>query len=116
MAALMPVLQAAGHSMSGARLTQSQMRTNFESLVPVASKAPDYLSTVAANRQHLYNGLLAQSGNAAQMPEFKNTLGADRAALAMPQTNAQGWQLHRDRNGTLAYVSPDGKKAQEVKP
>lgn len=82
MAALMPVLQAAGHSMSGARLTQSQMRTNFESLIPVTLKDPNYISTVAENRQHLYNGLLAQSGSAAQMPEFRSTLGADRAALA----------------------------------
>jgi hypothetical protein len=86
MAALMPVLQASGHSMSGARLTQSQMRTNFESLIPVESQDASYLGTVADNRKHLYNGLLAQSGNAAQMPEFKSTLGADRAANAGMKT------------------------------
>jgi hypothetical protein len=81
MAALMPVLQASGHSMSGARLTQSQMRTNFESLIPLESQDPSYLGTVADNRKHLYNGLLAQAGNAVYMPEFKDTLGADVSAL-----------------------------------
>ena len=31
-----------------------------------------------------------------------------------PAFNAQGWSLHQDKNGNYAYVSPDGKKVQEV--
>lgn len=83
MASLLPVLQAAGHSMAGARLTQSQMRTNFESLIPVGKKDDQTsLTLVTNNRNNLYHGLLAQSGTAAQMPEFINTLGRDRAEIA----------------------------------
>ena len=85
MAALMPFLQAAGHDMTGARLTTGQMRTNFESTIPVASNDPKYLSTVANNRQQLYAGLLAGSGNAALQPQFAKTLGADK--LGMQQSN-----------------------------
>lgn len=81
-AALMPVLQAAGHSMAGARLTQSQMRTNFESLIPTESKDQGYLDAISTNRKQLYTGLLAQTGAAAEMPEYKDTLGADRKAIA----------------------------------
>ena len=35
---------------------------------------------------------------------------------ALPPTNAQGWTLHHDNKGVFAYVSPDGKQAEEVKP
>lgn len=115
MSALMPLLQAAGHSMSGARLTQSQMRTNFESLIPVSSEDPQYIQNVQGNRNNLYRGLLAQTGPAAQMPEFKSTLGSDRLAISMPKTNAQGWALHKDKAGNLAYVSPDGKQFAEAR-
>jgi hypothetical protein len=31
-----------------------------------------------------------------------------------PPTNTQGWALHRDAKGNMAYVSPDGKQVQEV--
>jgi hypothetical protein len=31
-----------------------------------------------------------------------------------PTTNAQGWTLHKDKNGNMAYVSPDGKQFQPV--
>jgi hypothetical protein len=38
------------------------------------------------------------------------------ATLRPPaRTNAQGWLLHKDANGNMAYVSPDGKQFQEAK-
>lgn len=79
-----PILQAAGHSMSGARLTASQMRTNFESLLPVESDNKDYLGNVQSNRQKLYTGLLGEAGPAAYLPEYRNTLGADVQGLGKP--------------------------------
>jgi hypothetical protein len=33
----------------------------------------------------------------------------------IPMTNARGWQLHQDKNGNMAYVSPDGKQFQEAR-
>lgn len=77
MAALMPMLQAAGHDQSGARLTTSQVRQNLESLVPIDVNNKDALKQVQANRQGFYNGLLTQAGSATQLPQYKNTLGAD---------------------------------------
>lgn len=102
MASLLPVLQAAGHSMAGARLTQSQMRTNFESLIPLDSKDAKSSELISANRDNLYKGLLAQSGSAAQMPEFKNTLGADRAKIAGQPTINEG----------ATATGPGGQKIQ----
>lgn len=79
-AALMPVLQAAGHDQSGARLTTSQVRQNVESLLPVDVKNKDALTQVNANRQGFYVGLLGQAGSASQLPQYKKTLGSDLAA------------------------------------
>jgi hypothetical protein len=81
-AAAFPVLQAAGHSMAGARLTPSQMRTNFESLLPVASSDKNYMGTVQKNRENLYRGLLGESGQAAYLPEYAGTLAADRQRIS----------------------------------
>jgi hypothetical protein len=33
----------------------------------------------------------------------------------IPPKNANGWALHTDKNGNMAYVSPDGKSFEEVK-
>lgn len=112
MAALMPFLQAAGHDMTGARLTTGQMRTNFESTIPVASNDPKYLSTVANNRQQLYAGLLAGSGNAALQPQFAKTLGADK--LGMQQTNQLPVVIKSPADiAKLAsgqhFITPDGR-------
>ena len=78
-AALMPVLQAAGHDQSGARLTTSQIRQNVESLLPVDVGNKEALAQIHQNRQGFYNGLLTQAGSAAQLPQFKGTIGADLA-------------------------------------
>ena len=85
-AALMPMLQAAGHDQSGARLTTSQVRQNIESLLPVDVKNKDAMQQVNANRQGFYVGLLGQAGAAAQLPQYKNSLGSD---LTKAQTQAQ---------------------------
>lgn len=76
-AALMPMLQAAGHDQSGARLTTSQVRQNIESLLPIDVKNKDALEQVRQNRQGFYVGLLTQAGPAAQLPQYKDTLAAD---------------------------------------
>lgn len=77
MAALMPMLQAAGHDQSGARLTTSQVRQNLESLVPIDVHNKDALQQVQANRKGFYQGLLTQAGSATQLPQYRTTLGAD---------------------------------------
>jgi hypothetical protein len=112
MAALMPFLQAAGHDMSGARLTTPALRQAFESTIPVDSKDPQYMADIANNRKQLYSGLLAGSANAAQMPEFKNTLGADQAALAQsgrsPVKVSSPAQARALAPGTV-FITPDGR-------
>lgn len=85
--ALMPMLQAAGHDQSGARLTTAQVRQNIESLVPIDVKNKDAMTQVGANRQGFYVGLLGQAGAAAQLPQYKGTLAAD---LGRAQASASG--------------------------
>jgi len=77
MAALMPMLQAAGHDQSGARLTTGQVRQNLESLIPIDGKNKEALDQVNANREGFYTGLLTQAGSATQLPQYRNTLSAD---------------------------------------
>lgn len=77
MAALMPMLQAAGHDQSGARLTTSQVRQNIESLLPIDVKNPEAMAQINKNRQGFYMGLLGQAGSSTQLPQYKSTLGAD---------------------------------------
>ena len=84
MSALMPVLQAAGHSMAGARMTESQMKTNFESLIPVDVKNADAMSQIQQNRNQYYKGLLTQSGSAVQMPQYSE-LAADLKQMQQPK-------------------------------
>lgn len=112
MAALMPFLQAAGHDMTGARLPAGQMKTNFESLIPVDSTDPKYMATIANNRQQLYNGLLAGAGNASQLPEFRNTLGADRmsaqARNQLPVRVNSAAEAMNLKAGTL-IITEDGR-------
>lgn len=83
--AMMPLLQAAGHDQSGARLTTAQIRQNVESLLPLG-KDEGNLAQVNKNRQGFYVGLLGQAGSAAQLPQYKSTLGADLARAQSPKT------------------------------
>lgn len=76
-AALMPMLQAAGHDQSGARLSTGQVRQNIESLLPIDTSNKAAMDQVNKNRQGFYTGLLTQAGSATQLPQYKNTLGAD---------------------------------------
>jgi len=59
-----------------------------------------------------------QGASAAGLP-FRTTMAGGQAAPVAkptpPLTNAQGWQLHKDRTGAFAYVSPDGKQFQELR-
>lgn len=85
MAALMPMLQAAGHDQSGARLSTSQVRQNIESMLPIDVKNKESMDQIRQNRQGFYVGLLGQAGSSTQLPQYKNTLGAD---LKQAQSNA----------------------------
>jgi len=76
-AAMMPMLQAAGHDQSGARLTTAQIRQNVESMLPIDVKNKEAQAQVNANREGFYKGLLSQAGSAVYNPMYANTLGAD---------------------------------------
>jgi len=80
-AALMPMLQAAGHDQSGARLTTAQIRQNVESLLPVDVRNRDAMAQVQKNREGFYTGLLSQAGSAVHLPQYEGTLGADLKAV-----------------------------------
>lgn len=45
----------------------------------------------------------------------KEGMGDENTGKKAPLTNAKGWVLHTDKNGSQAYVSPDGKNYEEVK-
>jgi hypothetical protein len=52
------------------------------------------------------------------LPATKRALGlptGDSGAGNLPMTNAQGWQLHQDKAGNMAYVSPDGKQFERAR-
>jgi hypothetical protein len=77
LAAMMPMLQAAGHDQSGARLSTAQIRQNLESLLPMGENNKLNMDQVHANRQGFYVGLLTQAGSAIRLPAYKNSLLAD---------------------------------------
>lgn len=87
MSAMMPLLQAAGHDQSGAKLTTGQIRQNLESIIPLNTSNKELMEQVNTNRQGFYVGLLGQAGSALQLPQYKNTLAAD---LSKVQNQAAG--------------------------
>lgn len=56
----------------------------------------------------------ATAGETAPLPGQGAAPGAVKPPLP-PRTNAKGWTLHQDKQGNMAYVSPDGKQYEEVK-
>jgi hypothetical protein len=65
---------------------------------------------VAANRQHLYNGLLAQAGSAVHAPVFEGTLGADVAKIqsVAPVRVSSPAEARALKPGTT-FMTPDGR-------
>jgi len=100
-AGLMPMLQAAGHDQSGARLTTAQIRQNVESLLPVDVRNKTALKQVQENRQGFYTGLLTQAGSAAQLPQYKSTLASDlqNAQNQAGVTRTINGKTYTQRNG-----------------
>jgi hypothetical protein len=90
MAALMPVLQGAGHSMGGARLTTSQVRQLLESVAPVDTKNVEAMQQINQNRLAYYTGVLGEAGQAAYLPQYQKTLASDWRSLAAGQPLAFG--------------------------
>src|SRR5690348_13865872 len=89
MAALMPMLQAAGHSMAGAKLTLGQVRQNFESLIPVDIKNKESMAKINESRNNYYTGLLSQAGPAVELPQYENTLKSDLTRVQQQATGAR---------------------------
>lgn len=102
MASLMPMLQAAGHSMAGAKLTLGQVRQNFESLIPVDITNKAAMAKVNESRNNYYTGLLSQSGPAVELPQYQNTLKADLTTAQQQATGVSktiGGKTYVKRNG-----------------
>lgn len=114
LAGMMPVIQAVSHDQSGARLNESQIKSNLETVIPVDVGNKPALSQINASRDGFYHQSLIGAGASIHTPQFEDTLGADQRHLALPRKNAQGWTLHRDTRNNYAYVSPDGKNFQPV--
>jgi len=106
--AMMPMLQAAGHDQSGARLTTAQIRQNVESIIPMDTSNKANLEQVNKNREGFYQGLLTQAGSALQYPQYRNTLLAD-------QRKAQ--QAAQAPAGAVAYLKshPETASAFQAK-
>jgi hypothetical protein len=70
------------------------------------------LSAIGDEKQSLMGGLNAGApGQPGSAPGQPNSTPQQAPA----STNAQGWTLHKDAKGNMAYVSPDGKQFQEVR-
>jgi hypothetical protein len=105
MAALMPMLQAAGHDQSGARLSTSQVRQNIESMLPIDVKNKESMDQIRQNRQGFYVGLLGQAGSSIQLPQYKNTLGADlKQAQGAAQTAPPKYQEGQTASGPKGKI------------
>jgi hypothetical protein len=71
------------------------------------------------------NGLRRQYKQSTGLDDFDDMISptaqaelgghSDAGPKQPPATNARGWTLHQDKNGNMAYVSPDGKQFEEVK-
>ncbi len=106
LAAMMPMLQAAGHDQSGARLTTAQIRQNVESLLPMGDRNAANLAQVRANREGFYQGLLQQAGGAnLHAPQNRDLLADHQRAAAPPQAPATA----------LAYLRDHPESAQHFK-
>lgn len=103
-AGMMPLLQAAGHDQSGARLTTAQIRQNVESLLPLGND-PANLSQVQKNREGFYQGLLSQAGPALQNPKYSGTLLADEKRAE----KGGGAEIMRRSVGGKNYYKQNGK-------
>ena len=101
MAALMPMLQAAGHDQSGARLSTGQVRQNLESMIPIDVRNKEALTQVNANRDGFYQGLLTQAGSATQLPQYRGSLAADLKG-AQGQSGPKGLPSLDDIRAELA--------------
>jgi len=109
MQALMPILQAFGHSQAGARVSLSQMRTNMEGVVPIDPSNKEDLQQVMANRHGFYVGALSQANSALQLPQYAGLKGE----LAKAQAEAQ--QGTKAPPSALAYLRSHPETASNFK-
>jgi hypothetical protein len=108
MAALMPMLQAAGHDQSGARLSTAQIRQNLESLLPIDVNNKASLAQVNANRAGFYAGILTQAGSAVRLPQYANTLASDLKGIQQGAQNTAP-------AGALAHLQAHPELASQFK-
>jgi hypothetical protein len=95
-----------------------------------AANSPQQLQSVIGHYKELMNaqlgGLRQQYEQSTGRKDFNRFLSPESLAEAgggssglssvqPPTKNAAGWVLHTDANGNMAYVSPDGKRFEEVK-
>jgi hypothetical protein len=106
LASLMPMLQAAGHAMAGARLTAGQMRTNFESLIPLDAKNKPAMAQIDTNRNNFYSSLLGQAGGAIRSPLYQNTLGTDFDHIQAGHKLVKGQWYEQRPDGKIYPAGP----------
>ena len=94
---------------SGAAIADSEFDNAAKQYFPQPGDAPAVIEQKRQNRERAISALQMQAGSA--MKKMGNTAPAQ--ARNVGATNAQGWKLHRDKGGNLAYVGPNGE-IQEV--
>lgn len=93
---------------SGAAISNSEYANEDAKYFPQPGDSQKTIEQKRASRDLAIQALKVQAG-----PGSKDINGEGGASL--PPVNAQGWALHVDAKGNKAYVSPDGKRFQEVK-
>ena len=93
---------------SGAAINSSEFDNAAKQYFPQPNDAPGVIEQKRQNRERAIAALELQAG-----PAMKKMGGTSAPARAVRPTNAQGWKLHKDAAGNLAYVGPNGE-VQEV--
>lgn len=106
MAAMAPVIQAASHDQSGARLNSTTIRSNLEGMIPIDVKNKDAMDIMEGTRNSFQKAMNVGAGPLAFSPEFKNTVGAQRNQ--MRATGTLTAPISKTVNG-VSYVQRDGK-------
>ena len=62
-----------------------------------------------------FKGDLSNPASHEDVMSLRRELKSVGVDVPPPPTNAKGWRILKDKNGRLAYVSPDNKEFEEIK-
>lgn len=101
---------------SGAAISPTEFDSADKQYFPQRGDTKEVIAQKARNREIAIRGMQAEIPENQRGKVISEIRGNDKTKTATPSpTNANGWVLHVDGNGNMAYVSPDGNNFEEVK-